>query len=109
MQIILGKESAEELRLKHTVLELETFVSAETNNIPITAYCVIKPESVLGEMQDLERLCRLHQTFIDAFNAGRYDSALDAMQHIKGRFSGELDSFYDVIYNKIKVANANNK
>jgi len=106
MQIILGKESADELRSKHTVLELETF---NTDGILLTAYCVVKPESVLGEMPDLERLCRLHQTFIDSYNAGRYESALDAMQHIKGRFSGEVDSFYSVIESKIKVLDANNQ
>lgn len=99
MQIILGKEAATELRKRHTVLELETFTAGDKQ---VTAYCVVPPEAiVMSDMPDLDRLCRIHQAFIDAYNANRYDSALDAVQHIKGRFSGELDSFYSEICGRI--------
>lgn len=99
MQIILGEETATELRKRHTVLELETFI---IQGQPVKAYCVVSPEAiVMSDMPDLDRLCRIHQAFVDAYNNGRYESALDAVQHIKGRFSGELDSFYTEICERI--------
>ena len=95
MQIILGEEAATELRKRHTVLELETFA---IKGQQVKAYCVVSPEAiVMSDMPDLDRLCRIHQAFVDAYNSNRYDSALDAVQHIKGRFSGELDTFYSEI------------
>ena len=100
MNIVLGDEtSAAEMRKRHTVLELETFDIAGSQ---VKAYCIVSPEAiVMSDMPDLDRLCRLHQAFVDAYNNGRYDSALDAVQHIRGRFSGELDSFYDEICRRI--------
>ena len=99
MHIIVGSEVAAELRKKHTVLELESF---PLNGGITTAYCVVTPESVIADLPDLERLCGLHQAFIDSFNSGQYSTALDAVPHVRGRFAGELDSFYDAICERIK-------
>ena len=98
MHIIVGSEIAKELREKYTVLELETF---PLNGESTTAYCVVAPEHVLTEMPDLDRLCGLHQAFIDSFNAGNYNTALEAVPHLRGRFAGEVDSFYTAICDRI--------
>lgn len=98
MHIIVGSEVAKELREKHVVLELETF---PLNGEYATAYCVVSPENVLAEMPDLDRLCKLHQAFIDSFNSGQYSTTLDAELYLRGRFAGELDSFYDAIITRI--------
>ena len=96
MYIIFGKDIAEELRKRHIVLELETF--ADKNGIPSTAYCVLQQESIpITEMYDIERLCRLHDGLITALKEKRYPMVLECIEHLRGSFSGELDSFYNVI------------
>jgi len=105
MRIIIGEEHANELRSKHTVLELEAF---DVGPASVTVYCVVGAESIpVGEMADLDRLCRLHQTFVDAYNSKRYSTALEAVEHIRGKFSGEIDSFYAIICDRIKEENVN--
>ena len=100
MYIIFGKEIAEELRKRHIVLELETF--ADPSGKPYTAYCVIQQESIpITEMHDLERLCRLHDGLITALNEKRYPMVLECIEHLRGSFSGEMDSFYNVISDRL--------
>jgi hypothetical protein len=100
MYIIFGKEVADTLREKHIVLELETFnVEGEFK----TAYCVIQPESlILGELSDIDRLERLHNALIDAWNRNDYTTVQETITHLHGRFAGEMDSFYDVLSVRIK-------
>jgi len=100
MHIILGDAIAAQLRERHTVLQLETLT---IKGEPVTAYCVVMSESIaLTDMPDLERLKRLHQALIDALNTERFDTVLQCIEHLKGRFGGELDSFYEIIANRIK-------
>lgn len=100
MYIIFGKENAEQLRERHIVLELETFDQVDKKG---TAYCVIQPESIaLGDMPDVERLGRLHQATVDAWNRKDYAVVTEGIGHLKGRFGGSLDSFYEIIEQRIK-------
>lgn len=100
MYIIFGKDIAEELRKRHIVLELETF--AVPNGNPSTAYCVLQQEAIpIAEMHDIERLCRLHEGLITALNEKRYPMVLDCIEHLRGSFAGEMDSFYDVISERL--------
>lgn len=99
MQIIFGKQVAEELRKNHTVLELESF---DVGGVMMPAYCVLMPESItVSEMPDLDRLCRLHQALVDALNRKDYATVTHGIEHLKGKFSGELDSFYSVLEERI--------
>jgi hypothetical protein len=99
MQIIFGQEIAEEVRMRHIVLELETFTVKDSEK---TAYCVVRPESInLTEMPDIQRLCRLHEATIEALKRNDTETVLDGISHLRGHFNGELDSFYDVIQKRI--------
>jgi hypothetical protein len=104
MNIIFGKEIADELRKRHTVLELETFADPEGK--PYTAYCVLPQEALpITEMHDLDRLCRLHEGLVTALNEKRYPMVLECISHLRGSFSGEMDSFYKVISDRISKIN----
>ncbi len=95
MHIIFGQDVADDIRQKHLVLELETFVVGEELK---TAYCVVQPESIsLTDMPDLERLTRLHATLISALNRQDWSTVVEGVSHLRGKFGGELDSFYDVL------------
>ena len=99
MQIVWDKEAVAQLKTKHTLLELETFI---VNGKSVITYCVIPPEKILGELANLDDYITLHETCIKAFNEKNYPLCLDAVEHLMGRFSGELDSFYSEIVSRIK-------
>jgi hypothetical protein len=97
MQIILGQEAADALSGNYTVLELETFIK---DGQEIKAFCVVTNVPVM-ELTELEPYKALHSMFVKEYYNGNYEFCLDAAQKLKGRFSGELDSFYDEIINRI--------
>jgi hypothetical protein len=94
MQIIFGKEIADQVREKHLVAELETFPSG-------TAYCVLEPPP-MSEMPDVERLMGLHQAIVDAWNRKDYGTVEFGIEHVHGKFGKQLDSFYDVLTDRMK-------
>lgn len=101
MHIIFGTDVAEQLKDRHIVLELETF--QVENRPPTTAYCVVQAESIaLGEMPDIERYSRIHQALVDAWNRKDYVTVAEGIAHLKGKFGGELDSFYEILEDRMK-------
>lgn len=105
MQIVYKKEIADQLKSKYTVLELETFdVEVSPGNVQkLEAYCVVPSDKIpLVEMPSLEAYKALHAEFVKAFNEKNYKVAEDISTHLIGKFGGELDSFYEVILDKIK-------
>lgn len=101
MHIIVGDEAAQSLRGNYTVLELETF---DNKDKKITAYCVV-PEVPIMELPYLEYHKKLHEDFIREYNSGNYNYCITAVEHLKGKFNGDLDSFYDIIIEKINSIN----
>ena len=98
MHIIMGKEAAEALKENYTVLELETFYH---NGQDITAYCVVDQVPIM-ELPALESYKQQHSDFIDQLNKKNFKYCVDAAPFLKGRFNGDLDSFYDEIVNRYK-------
>ena len=99
MNIILGEEVAKELQEKFTVLELET---VNKNGVDVKAYCVVPSSSIpLTELPQLKQWTNLHADLITEWNKKNYAFCLDAIEHLKGKFKGELDSFYDSIKQRI--------
>jgi hypothetical protein len=83
---------------------LETF---EIQGERQTAYCVVQSESIpVGELHDLERLCRLHGGMIEALNKKNYVMVEECISHLLGKFGGELDSFYNVLQERIARENS---
>jgi hypothetical protein len=100
----MGNEHIGNLRERHVVLELETFETTyDSGSRTVTAYCVVQPESIaLTEMPDIERLQRLHQAVIDAWNKKQYSTVEQGIEHLMGRFGGELDSFYEILTERMR-------
>lgn len=98
MQIILGSEAADRLRENYTVLELETF---HHQGQDITAYCVVN-QVPIHELPHLDEHKRLHADFIHELKIGNHEYCINALEHLHGKFNGELDSFYDIISERIK-------
>lgn len=101
MHIVVGREVAEQLSERFTVLELETL---EQDGQTVTAYCVVPAEKIpLGEMTILNQWTELHANLIKEYYNNNYQFCQDAIEHLMGKFGGELDSFYEEILSRIKV------
>jgi len=97
MNIVWDKNVKEKLEKNYTILELETF---ERNGKEITAYCVVDKVSVT-ELPSLEASRQLHNTFIEEYKKENYKFCIEAVEHLRGKFNGELDSFYDSIVDRL--------
>jgi hypothetical protein len=107
MHIVMGDEYIDELRERHLVLQLETFEASYSASLKkVTAYCVVPQEAIpLQEMPHIERLSAIHQAVVDAWNKQDYRTVENGIEHLKGHFNGELDSFYDILLDRIKELN----
>lgn len=99
MQLIFGKEHAEQLKEKYTVLDLETITK---DGVTLDVYCVV-PADVINvvELPNLEHNIKMHNHFVDALKNKHYKVCQDLHEHLIGKFGGELDSFYEEIIKRI--------
>ena len=105
MQIIFGRDNAEILREKYTVLDLETI---DVEGKPLDIYCVIPADKIaLTDMPQLESWIKLHHDFLNGYNTNQYAYCRDAVTYLKGKFGGEVDTFYDEILRRINEKDVN--
>jgi len=101
MQIIFG-EPPKELVEKYVTLELDTIQYAEDAE-PITAYCVISGENVtLEEVSVLKQYADMHKALMDNYRKQNWNFCEQAIDSLRGKFKGEMDSFYDVLESRIR-------
>lgn len=99
MQLIFGKENAEVLRSRYTVLELETLT---VNDKTLDVFCVVPAEKIaIGEITTIEKTTKLHNDFVQAIKDRDYNLCRGLYIHLVGKFGGELDSFYEEIIKRI--------
>ncbi len=102
MQIIFGRENAEKLRQKYTVLDLET---VEKDEVSIEVFCLIPADKIsLGDLPQLENWVKLHNDFLNGYHSKQYKFCRDCIEHLMGKFGGEVDTFYDEILRRINEA-----
>lgn len=100
MNIILGRQRADELRDKFTVLELDVF--EHTDGLQIESFCVVPADKIsLVEMSTLDQFTELHANMVKEYRAGNRKFCEDAIEHLYGKFGGELDTFYDHVLEKL--------
>jgi len=95
MYIIVGEEAAAKVDNKYLVFELDTILYKE-DSAPVKSYCVVDNEHVpLIEVNRIGELQELHQNLIKNYHERNWNFCLQAIEHLKGKFRGELDTFYD--------------
>ena len=100
MNIIFNRELANELKEKYLVLELETLI---VNQQKLECFCVVPGDKIsVTEMPVLNQLAELHQQFVDHLKLKNYATCLELMPQLQGKFGGELDSFYQIIQDRIQ-------
>lgn len=102
MLVVFGKETADRLKDRMTILELDTFMQPGLEE-PITAYAVIEVQDIpLQDLPQLENMTLLHNTMWVEYRARRFNFCEQAMEHLRGKWKGTLDSFYEEFGTRIK-------
>ena len=99
MEIIFSREVAEGLRERYTVLELETF---DVQDQKLETFCVVPAEKLMMEMGQLTDNIAVHEQLIQSLKENNNDIVIELSQALKGKFGGELDSFYDILLERLK-------
>jgi hypothetical protein len=101
MKVIFGKQVAESLGNRMTVLELDTFFQPGLTD-PITAYAVLENTSIpFPEIPVVEKHRELHNTMMLEYRRRNWNYCVQALEHLVGKWGGELDSFYEELSKRI--------
>lgn len=107
MQLIFGRENAKVLRERYTVLDLET---VEKDGVKLEVFCVIPAEKIgIPDLPHLDNWIKLHHDFLNGYNSKHYDYCRQCIEHLMGKFGGEVDSFYSIILERIDAADPKNR
>lgn len=102
MKVIYGKESAQALEQRATILELDTFFQAGLTE-PITAYAVLEASNVpIVEIATMDKTIDLHNTMMVEYRKKNWSYCEQALEHLKGKWGGEIDSFYEIFSERIQ-------
>ena len=100
MNIIIGEENAREVDSRYIVLELDT-ISISKEIDPIKTYCLIE-KITLDSILNLKQMQELHKNLIKNYRLKNWKFCLDAIEHLKGNWNQELDSFYSILEHRIE-------
>jgi hypothetical protein len=92
MNIILGRENVEQAQEKYTVLELDTLIINGADD-PVTAYCLIE-QVPIDQIAGIDQFRDLHNNLMRNYRLRNWKYCVDAIEHLRGQWGGELDSFY---------------
>jgi hypothetical protein len=91
MNIIFG-DSIRSIPDQYTVLELDTFCTANSDHTA-TAYCLVERPS-LDEFATMEQYKKIHADLMHAYRNRHWNYCEQAIAGLMGRWGGELDTFY---------------
>ena len=101
MHIILGEQNVREVTDKYVVLELDAFRIMDKQEL-ISAFCLIENVPI-QELSEVDRYRGLHQQLIKNYRLANWKFCEDALEHLKGRWNGEVDSFYSEMSQRIQA------
>lgn len=102
MELIFGRKNAQELRERFLVLDLET---VEMDGKQLEVFCLIPGDKVpINELPMIENYIKLHNDFLHGYRTQQYEYCRQCIDHLRGKFGGEVDSFYEEILNRISAA-----
>jgi hypothetical protein len=90
----------DEIKSKYILLELDTFHFSDINSNK-TAYCLIE-STPIQEMFTLDKNLELHKNLVKNYKLRNWKYCEDALEHLLGKWNGEIDSFYNTIVERIQ-------
>lgn len=100
MQIIFDPQIIKQLENKYTLLPLE-IIPVEDQQL--AAWCLIPAESLLNDLGTLELDKQVHVQLLAAVRDDQPQLAQGLCEMLLGKFGGELDTFYQVILERIET------
>lgn len=100
MNIIFDTEHVTSLQNNNVVLELDTFYVPSLDKT-VVAHCVVDDVKIT-DLDKIQYVQNLHNTLMSAYKKKDFKLCLDIIPHLLGAFSGEIDSFYLELSNRIQ-------
>lgn len=112
MHVIFGKEKdqldesdvdIETLKTQYSIVPLDRVRYSEQGEV-IQSWCLLSGDntSTMEEAPHLPRLIELHENMMQNYYRREWNFCEDAAENLKGRFGGELDSFYQHFLNRVR-------
>jgi len=98
---IIFDNSVELISESFTKLQLDTFKDKRTGKTHI-AWCILE-DIPLEDFPLLEHLVATHQQLVNEYKNKNWDYCLSAIQALRGRWNGEIDSYYDNLETRIQT------
>lgn len=99
MKIIIGEHNVRDIQQKYIVLELDQFVTAQSQ--PESAYCLVD-HAPMQDLLELQQWTELHANLIKNYRLKNWNYCEQALEHLMGRWGGDLDSFYTDLAARVK-------
>ena len=99
MNIIFG-DAVKEIPDSFTVLELDTFRTLENHNTT-TVYCVVE-KIPTTELAALDAYKKIHVDVLKYYKQREWHYCENAIHGLMGRWSGELDTFYTDLLDRVR-------
>lgn len=99
MNIMFSDSITDDIRSKYTILQLDTFYFADIDQQRV-AYCLIETVPI-AEMIGIDQRIELHNNLVRNYGLKNWSYCVDAVDHLRGCWNGELDSFYDSILERV--------
>lgn len=99
MNILLGEENVRDIDERYTVLELDT-IKIRGREEPVKAFCLVD-NLPIGEMLTLSQQVDLHANLIKNYRLKNWNFCEQAIEHLHGKWNGDLNSFYDELTKRI--------
>jgi hypothetical protein len=101
MHIILGEPNAVYIEDRYTLLPLDKFKLAQTEDAT-QSYCVIDKDSItVDEANRIDELGCLHQKLMENYYKKNWNYCEQALEHLRGSWKGTVDTFYDEIESRV--------
>jgi len=95
---IIFKDNAKGIQEKYTVLDLDTFLMPDGS--VYTACCVVE-NIPITELSQTNSLKELHSNLIENYAKKNWSYCEQAIEHLMGKWGGEVDSFYEDIRSRV--------
>jgi hypothetical protein len=100
MYVIPGKEAADTLADRYVVIELDAVrIKGADEVTPI--YTVLETEKIFLKLEQIETAIKIHNEMREFYKAKNWDAAETAITWLKTQFNQELNSYYDIILDRI--------